>query len=197
MFNLAAFIQGRNAINPIAGGYDTIGFFGFLCKADSLDGKKYFTIDMNGNAISAYIPDNGCIRMNFVLDTPDVDVNDNVKLDINHKEDKVTVLRHFRYRGDKGQVQSHGGMTAVCILDYTDKVIYVYPSFCSVEDNFDKKIGTINAIKRLNHGIGFAVSLDVKKTIYDNIKNADMVVWPSKEAKNILQRPLDEWNARG
>ena len=86
------------------------------------------------------------------------------------KNDIVRVTRHFRrhsYHNDC--VASHGGIAAVCHLDYVNNLITVYPAMCSAEDNYDKEMGLALAETREKHDIGFIVKFDKTLSIRENI----------------------------
>jgi hypothetical protein len=89
------------------------------------------------------------------------------------KPDIVRVTRHFR-RFDfyTESVASNGGIAAVCHLDYKNNLITVYPSLCSVEDNYDKEIGLALAEVREKHDIGFMVKFDKDISIRENLYHA-------------------------
>jgi len=96
-------------------------------------------------------------------------------------------------------MSSHGGMTALCELNYASRVIKVYPSFCSLEDNFDRGVGYAAALVNELGDNWFQVPMDpidpIKHNILRGVKN-DVVEYSSKEAEKKISLYLKKWAIR-
>ena len=89
------------------------------------------------------------------------------------KPDVVTVVRYFR-RWNKvlRQIESYGGITAICELNYRDFTMKVYPSFCSDTENFSKEIGLdVAKIAKLSD-FGIKFNFDKNLPIQVNLTQA-------------------------
>ena len=117
------------------------------------------------------------------------------------KNDVVRVTRHFRrYDLYTESVASHGGISAVCHLDYVNNLITVYPAMCSAEDNYDKEMGLALAETREKHDIGFVIKFDKTLSIRVNIYQAlyqkycmrfkDSVIYLNEAAKHSIEVSL-------
>ena len=117
------------------------------------------------------------------------------------KNDVVRVTRHFRrYDLYTESVASHGGISAVCHLDYVNNLITVYPAMCSAEDNYDKEMGLALAETREKHDIGFVIKFDKTLSIRVNIYQAlyqkycmrfkDSVIYLNEAAKQSIEVSL-------
>jgi len=74
----------------------------------------------------------------------------------------VEVIRHIRGFDQRDfTLNSRGGLTAICHLDYTNNVMVVYPSVCSKTENYSKSLGIKQAKENRDNGIGFIASTDM------------------------------------
>lgn len=188
MFDVNAFLNGGTAKVP-HGGFDNIKFVGLLAKTETNGEPFYFTFDIDGNAIAAFAArkDLGALCFNIVTDTPEAKV-EKVK-----PASKVEVVRYFRPLTEEGTTHNMGGMTAICILDYDNMSLTVYPSFCMDCDNFEKSEGLIYARENQTLNLGFVVDLDRSMSIQDNIYyglTMDLVVFKNKESYAMFRSPL-------
>lgn len=108
------------------------------------------------------------------IERPIFVTNEERSVKTQEKPDVVTIVRYFRrYNNHFDQIESSGGVTALCVLDYDRMKMYVYPAFCSDEDNFNKMKGlsVAESSKASQIGIVFDFSRDqkIEHNIYDAI----------------------------
>jgi len=199
-FDLEAFMKGAPAKNSARDGIDNVRFEGILCSTYSkaTNSKLYYSIDENGTGRS-YIKDIKAIPANFnlVLDTCTSEKQKPVSYTAGKKPQIVSVIRHIRgVNYDDYAIASKGGATLICDLDYRNKLITVYPAFCSEEDNFDKKMGIYYAERSKLNNICF--HCDMKEmtkynplvTVIANAITRGEYHWNSNAAKHNLDRSL-------
>jgi hypothetical protein len=108
----------------------------------------------------------------------------------------VRVVRYFRSYASYDQVSPHGGMTAICELDYGKMELRVYPTWCAKDDNFSKELGKANAAKSFENNMGFKVPLDRGDTIFGNIMRGvenETLVWTCDDTKRVANGPFMRW----
>ena len=113
------------------------------------------------------------------------------------KPDSVIVIRYFRFWDDVyHQISSSGGMSVICKLDYKKNRMFVYPSFCSEKDNFNKAEGLYHAINAHNNDFGFALDFDKGMSIFENIYFSVLhgnINYNDIESNTKLHAPLTRW----
>jgi len=104
------------------------------------------------------------------------------------KPQVIEVIRYFRrWDYDHNQISSHGGITALCKLDYRTMTMKIFPAFCSVKENFDKAIGRDWAEFNAFHNIGFVMPFDRDMSILDNLVTA----YYAKTIKGTCMKSVD------
>jgi len=197
-FDLEAFMKGTLARNSTDDGIDNVQFEGILCSTYSkaTNSKVYYSIDENGTGRS-YIKDITAIPANFNLVLDKSEKQKTVSYTAGKKPPVVSVIRHIRgYDYINSQIASKGGATLICDLDYDNKLITVYPAFCSEEDNFDKKMGIYYAERSKLNNVCF--HCDMKEmtkynplvTVIANAITRGEYYWNTNAAKHNLDRPL-------
>ncbi len=92
---------------------------------------------------------------------------------VKQKPDIVTVARYFRRYDDMlDATSSAGGLTVICVIDYSVGTLTVYPAFCSINDNFDKTTGMSQATARQLRNEGIVMQYSRVGTLYDTLRNA-------------------------
>lgn len=193
-FNPKDFTNGAIACHTIEGGYDEIKFEGILCSAifDSTTGEKsYFTVNKEGKVLDIFdkhTNSNPCFNICMKED------NTSEKLMENGKSRFVEIIRYFRtWDFYNEQISNFGGMTAICVMDYSLRQIRVFPSFCHPEDNFFKEGGLKIARINKEKGKGFVIKLTPELTLRDNIESSfcnNNITWLNEESKHSFISPL-------
>lgn len=99
----------------------------------------------------------------------------------------VDVIRYLR-RPSSHWRSNLGGVTLAFRLDYTTRVVTVAYSICSEEDNFDKAIGTLCAMKRLDS------NFDVLTFPVDSLMDRNLVGATLSVLANYRDDPSENWN---
>ena len=205
-FNPKEFTKGAIA-QVYPAGYDDVKFKGILCSAcndDATLARVYFTVDATGKAVSSFAPHiPSTLLFNIVMKADIDEIMPTGKpagyreMMSNGKPRIVEVVRFFRtWDYDNEQINSFGGMTAICVMDYALKQIRVYPSFCHPEDNFSKVLGLSMATVNKVTGKGFVVDMNTDLSLKDTIESAywhDSVTWLNPESKRTLDKPLNRF----
>lgn len=107
------------------------------------------------------------------------------------------VVRYFRkwdYKNE--QIASSGGMTAICLLDYENMTLTIYPAFCSDSDNFNEAEGLKAANRNKERNAGFIFPLSREMTILENInfsiEEGNVFATNSYAQKNLTSH-LERW----
>lgn len=193
-FNPKEFTKGAIAQHTIIGGYDDVRFEGILCSAtfNGITGEKsYFTVDKTGKVLNLF---DKALHSNPSFSICMKETNTSIELMPNGKPRIVEVVRFFRtWDYDNIQINSFGGMTAICVMDYALKQIRVFPSFCHPEDNFSKVLGLSMARVNQTSGKGFVVDMIAESSLKDNIEFAywnDGITWLNVDSKRAFDKPL-------
>jgi ADP-dependent phosphofructokinase/glucokinase len=135
----------------------------------TFEGQVFSAIDVDTNETLWYLHTGFQV---FEIKKPEhisfketIEASARVVEEVKQKPDVVEIVRYFRRWNNKlDQYESRGGVTAICRLDYKKGLMYVYPSFCSDDENFSKQSGLEVAKhnQKLNIGIVFEFNRDVK-----------------------------------
>lgn len=182
-------------------GYRDVEFEGLMCSAQSdpennPNERVYFTIDEDGIALDSYKPNLlGAAKSSKVSfsvknkktktaqrdwafypdeeDGFDYQNYPDEEDSFDQRPNPVEVVRYFRsWDNDLDAWSNMGGLTIICILDYEDLVMNVYPSFCSHEENFEKDVGYAVACYRMNANTGIKLRFNRELSIRENITKA-------------------------
>ena len=171
-FDVNKFTSGGLAKVNIDGGYENIEFVGYMCKTtfedEGVQETKYFTVNADGQCTGSYRKP----WMRPMFSISNQEPTDRVYRVID-KPHVVTVNRFFRrYNWELDQVESHGGLACIVELNYLNKIMTVYPAFCSDEDNFNKELGLMIARNGKQDDFGIQFYFNPDKTIYENLNQA-------------------------
>lgn len=84
-------------------------------------------------------------------------------------EKSPLLYRYVRYAYDNREIQGNGGITFGIVINYTDKILMVYPVICSDGDTFSKKIAKSILYTRVMNSQYIIVSYDPSYDLVDNI----------------------------
>lgn len=122
--------------------------------------------------------------------------------------EKVRVIRHFRFMDKKtSELKSRGGVTFVFEMDYDKRLVDVFFSICSPNDNFCKSDGIRYAIEQ---GSERTMLLDPFQTLADsdrvsggfvsayfNILVSCAVMATISDRELLLMKKINQENKRG